>query len=223
VPDTCVDSFKRELKALRRLTALGGHPAVVQLLGADPVERRLLLTLGPASTLTDAQIPLSAPDKMQALMKALVNALAWCHRAGVAHGDIKHENVLFDEKSGAVLLIDFGYARRADRPSRASRGTPYFVPREVLLNTDGRLHSPTLFDSYGLACTLHFAAYGHFPGFGECRTLPELRAYRAKETVADWFAKPVATLTDAQRALLAKLGNPDVKQRLEIRELAPLL
>ena len=41
------------------------------------------------------------------------DALAYAHRKGVIHGDIKPHNILLDE-SGAASLTDFGAARLPD-------------------------------------------------------------------------------------------------------------
>ena len=38
----------------------------------------------------------------------LANALAHCHRANIKHGDIKSNNVKFNQHTGNYILLDFG-------------------------------------------------------------------------------------------------------------------
>ena len=42
------------------------------------------------------------------IFKQVVEAVMMCKERGVLHGDIKDENILIDEKTGTVKLVDFG-------------------------------------------------------------------------------------------------------------------
>jgi serine/threonine protein kinase len=57
-------------------------------------------------------------------------AIAYMHTCGWAHRDVKAENVLFDAQTGAVKLIDLGYASktRAHRISEKEATEPLFNP-----------------------------------------------------------------------------------------------
>ena len=50
----------------------------------------------------------------------LSNALAHCHKVNVKHGDIKSNNVKFNEKTGNYVLLDFGMAIMSDEQRRTS-------------------------------------------------------------------------------------------------------
>jgi serine/threonine-protein kinase len=50
----------------------------------------------------------------------LANALAHCHRVEVKHGDIKSNNVKFNEHTGNYVLLDFGLALMSDEQRRTS-------------------------------------------------------------------------------------------------------
>ncbi|MFZ1370848.1 MAG: serine/threonine-protein kinase [Ferruginibacter sp.] len=50
----------------------------------------------------------------------LSNALAHCHRADVKHGDIKSNNVKFNERTGNYMLLDFGLSVMSDEQRRTS-------------------------------------------------------------------------------------------------------
>lgn len=50
----------------------------------------------------------------------LSNALAHCHGASVMHGDIKSNNVKFNQQSGNYMLLDFGLSVMNDEQRRTS-------------------------------------------------------------------------------------------------------
>ncbi|XP_042017253.1 phosphoenolpyruvate carboxylase kinase 1-like [Salvia splendens] len=67
------------------------------------------------------------------VISQLMSAVAFCHRAGVAHRDIKPDNILFDSR-GALKLADFGSAELFGAEEMTGVvGTPYYVAPEVLM------------------------------------------------------------------------------------------
>ena len=50
----------------------------------------------------------------------LANALAHCHRASIKHGDIKSNNVKFNQHTGNYILLDFGLSVMSDEQRRTS-------------------------------------------------------------------------------------------------------
>jgi serine/threonine-protein kinase len=94
-------------------------------------------------------------------------ALAFAHREGVIHRDIKTDNILFDEHGNAIVA-DFGIARAvsgytARTGTNMVVGTPqYFSPEQARGQAlDGRA------DIYALGVTLFRAATGVLPFQGE--------------------------------------------------------
>ena len=69
------------------------------------------------------------------VVKGVAAALDYAHGKGVVHGDVKPENILFNEQ-GAALLGDFGVASKlgenAADPHQRVRGTgPYMSPEQA--------------------------------------------------------------------------------------------
>ena len=68
----------------------------------------------------------------------LLKAIRSIHKAGIAHRDIKPQNVLLlrDDDNVNIRIADFGYARRVHTPESLTNrvGTPSYVAPEILKN-----------------------------------------------------------------------------------------
>jgi cyclin-dependent kinase-like len=103
------------LREVRVLRALRGHPHIVTLREAftrrgklylvfEFMEKNLLEVLEE----TPAGLP---PPLVRLYAFQLCRALEWCHRHGVAHRDVKPENLLVSPAAALLKLCDFGFAR----------------------------------------------------------------------------------------------------------------
>jgi DNA-binding NtrC family response regulator/tetratricopeptide (TPR) repeat protein len=101
--------------------------------------------------------------KLLRSVRSVTTALAFLHRRGIVHLDVKPANIIVPRKGddrGAVL-IDFGLHRRAlaSPPGPALKGSlPYMAPEFF---RGGPLAPPT--DVYALGVTLYRLATGRFP------------------------------------------------------------
>ncbi|KAL1122540.1 hypothetical protein AAG570_002870 [Ranatra chinensis] len=88
-------------------------------------------------------------------------ALEYLHRQGIAHRDIKCENVLVTEKRNAKLG-DFGFARKVDRPdvSLTFCGSVAYTAPEVLT---GRPYNGRVSDMWSLGVILFVITYNRLP------------------------------------------------------------
>lgn len=72
------------------------------------------------------------------LALSLLNAVKSIHDAGIAHRDIKPQNILLlsDDDNVRIRVADFGFARRIHSPESLStiEGTPTYVAPEILGN-----------------------------------------------------------------------------------------
>jgi len=73
------------------------------------------------------------PNRILELIKPVCSAVAYAHKQGVVHCDLKPANILI-ENTGGVLVTDFGIARLTDAATATmvGAGTPaYMAPEQV--------------------------------------------------------------------------------------------
>jgi eukaryotic-like serine/threonine-protein kinase len=125
--------FLQEAQTIGRLS----HPCIAQLYDVGHDESGtpfLVMEFISGKTLEQllAQGPI-APMKAAVWAADLASALAYAHRSGVIHGDVKPSNIRITEDE-TVKLVDFGVARFSSQVSRSDRvlGTPaYLSPEQI--------------------------------------------------------------------------------------------
>ncbi|KAH8076475.1 serine/threonine kinase [Aureococcus anophagefferens] len=158
------------------------------------------------------------------------DAVAFLHDAGIAHLDLKPENiVLEDDEEWNVRLVDFGSARRVDgRDGRDgavgihdSPRTAAYAPPELLRRERGV--DPKKVDAWAAGVVAYFVFTGRHPfdGGGPATTDRDVeRAVLAGAEAAgrfegaDWARVPAA-----MRGAVARCLSPD-PPRADARELA---
>jgi serine/threonine protein kinase len=156
----------------------------------------------------DGPIPI---NRFWPLGKQIVDALKACHAEGVAHLDIKPQNILFD-RHGRAKLCDFGLAKRTEghHLSNQFKGSLAFMAPEIMRKHE---YDPFKADVWSVGVTFYVALTGHLPW---PTTMKEFLAgvARGLEGVDDNI--PADLL-----GILKMMVEPDPAARLELNEVVP--
>jgi serine/threonine-protein kinase len=164
-------TFLRKFQAEARLAASLNHRNVLHVYDwgdEDGIPYLVLEYLGGGSlrSLLDTGRLLS-PQQAAAIGAQAAHGLAYAHRRGLVHRDVKPANLLFDD-DGRLLVADFGLARALaeaaiTEPLGAVMGTArYASPEQV----EGRPVDDRT-DVYSLALTLYESVTGRVPFAGD--------------------------------------------------------
>lgn len=103
------------------------------------------------------------------VIKTIAKTLKFCHENGVAHRDVKADNVLIG-KQGRLKLIDFAYSHMLDDGSTVENycGTPSYMSPEIFEKT---AHCPKKADVWALGILAYRLVTGEFPFIGRLKHL----------------------------------------------------
>ncbi|HXV90089.1 MAG TPA: protein kinase [Gemmatimonadales bacterium] len=205
--DVSVERFRREIQVAAGLQ----HPHIVPLLTAgragDIVYYVMPLVEGESlRARIEREGPLPAPTVI-AILREVAEALAYAHRRGVVHRDIKPDNVLIAE--GHALVTDFGVAKALGHSTGGAMltsagmavGTPAYMAPEQAAGDPGVDHRADIYAVGALAYEL-LAGRLPFAGFSYQQIL-------------------AAQLTESPTPLVAYRGDlPPALDRLVTRCLA---
>ena len=146
--------FLREAQTLAMLH----HPNIVKVYAAGTAGERLFYAMDMVQGTDLRNIKPAGADDVAILGLSAAQALAYAHRCGVIHQDVKPANLLVDGE-GNLHLADFGIAallQGADHVS-SSGGTRRYMAPEM---QDGRGIASPASDQYALGVTLTELAQG---------------------------------------------------------------
>lgn len=163
-----IERFKREAKFYAELE----HPNIVPIYDMGIYNRvpYLIMKYIEGKTLKqliEERAPITTEEIIH-IAEGLLSALAYMHRKGVVHRDIKPGNVIIEKETQRVILADFGLARRIESDSHLTHtgqllGTPYYVSPEQAKGEKASFAS----DVYSVGITLFEMATGKLPFTGE--------------------------------------------------------
>lgn len=188
------ERFMREAKTLAMLH----HPNIVKVYAVGMAGDRLFYAM---DLVRGSDLNHSRPDSLDDVAIvgiAAARALAYAHRCGVIHQDVKPANILVDP-DGNIHLADFGIAALLEGAESvaSSGGTRRYMAPEML---DGRGVASPASDQFALGVTLRELAASRKGG----KASPEFDAIIAKMTegkAAARYADMDAVADDLQRFL----------------------
>ncbi len=154
-----VARFEAEAATLRRLS----HPRIPRVYASFNDEGRHYLVMdfirGEDLDEIVAREGPQPEDRVLAWAAELCDVLGYLHGQGVIYRDLKPSNIMLEQPSGTLKLIDFGIAKVFQPQARGTQiGTPGYAPPEQYQG----LATPQS-DIYALAATLHHLLTGRDP------------------------------------------------------------
>lgn len=207
-PDFVRKFLPRELAVIRRVH----HEHIIQVheffeVGRDYVcivmevaEKDLLQRIQ-----EDVRIPM---DQTKTWFSQMVSAVDYLHRIGIAHRDLKCENILLTT-DGRVKICDFGFGRFMRESFVCSQtfcGSAAYCPPEVLRNTP---YDPRKYDVWSLGVILYIMVTGVMP-FDDTNMSQLVRLQERPLTYPDDVDEP-------SRAFFAALlqANPSLRPTIQ--------
>lgn len=175
------DDVNREVEVHKSLK----HPNIIRYLHsgvdkkANPPRLNIYLEFVTGGSLTsimktlpDAKLPLRVA---KVYTRHMLEGLFYLHKNGVAHRDIKGDNILVSQDTGIAKLADFDQAKVVAIPSvnktlsgavnsgvtKTLSGTPVFMAPEVIADDTG--YNPFKADIWSAGCTLGEMLTGKAP------------------------------------------------------------
>ena len=193
------DRFQREV----RLAAALQHPHIVPLLAAGSAGDILYYTMPfvegeslRARLGREGELPV--PEAVR-LLREVVDALAYAHRQGIVHRDIKPDNILLSQHHAVVT--DFGIAKALTAAGGAATltgtglaiGTPAYMAPEQATGEAGVDHRA---DIYSLGALAYEMLTGE----------PPFRGATAQALIAAQLTRAATPLTELRAAVPAGLA-----------------
>lgn len=210
------DKINSEISILASLN----HPSVPKFLANGENPRQILLVMehGGSLSLTDLMKKPKETrneEKAKEVFRSLFGVVEFLHcQNKVVHGDLKPDNVLWDEKEKKVKLIDFGFSsfeggkdKKREEKKKICHGTASFVAPEHFSGRDpvDRFKE----DIWALGVILFKWAYGEYPFTGPA----------PKAIFLDFLGnKTTVKVSEELRSLIQMMLEPNPLKRPSIKE-----
>lgn len=219
--------FTSEVEKLKKVNEVP-NPNVVKIIGSGLTESgsfpfiEMEYIEGPdlEKLLMPPHPPVFTIHETIKVAEQLANALAHCHKVGIKHGDIKSNNVKFNNDTGNYVLLDFGLAITSTEQRRTSlrhAGAVEFMAPE---QHDGEMFFQTDVYSYGIILYELLAGTVPFPLINKNETsrnnvmlshmetaVPDLLALRRAHLPESWDAERKAREMNVPTWLLELIGK----------------
>ena len=220
-----VDHLRHETRITRKLN----HPGIVKVIANDGGQDAYLVMEwldGCSLRKILGECPILAPERAIRISLALCDTLAHVHDCGVAHCDLKPENVIVDSEDD-IKLIDFGIATDLkakwwkQRRTGAESGSPDYMSPERAQGRRGDIRA----DIYSLGVMLFEMLTGEVPFSGiEPSTALNLRRFVDPPAVTEINPNISKLLEQAvSRAMARGKVNRHVDIRMLRRDLSEAL
>ncbi|KAF5752347.1 putative CBL-interacting serine/threonine-protein kinase [Tripterygium wilfordii] len=199
-----------EVSAMRRLHH---HPNIVKIheVMATKTKIYLVMELASGGELFSKVLRRGRLKESSARMyfQQLVSALHFCHQNGVAHRDVKPQNLLLDQ-NGNVKVSDFGLSALPEQLKNGllhtACGTPAYTAPEVVAR---RGYAGAKADAWSCGVILYVLLAGSLPFEDNNLALMYKKVHRREYKMPDWISR-------SARSIIYQLLDPNPNTRMSI-------
>ncbi|CAM8995115.1 unnamed protein product [Rhodiola kirilowii] len=202
----------REISAMRRLQ---NHPHILKIHEVMATKSKIYLVMelakGGELFAKIASRGRLTESAARNYFQQLVSALDFCHLNGVAHRDVKPQNLLLDQNNN-LKVSDFGLSalpeQIMDGLLRTACGTPAYTAPEVACRRNGG-YDGSKADAWSCGILLYFFLAGYLPF--DYTNMIEMyqKIHRREYTFPEWISRPV-------KRIIWHLLDPNPNTRLSI-------
>ncbi|CAK89036.1 unnamed protein product (macronuclear) [Paramecium tetraurelia] len=201
------DQLKQESTILASLR----HENIVKFIDVKETDTRILIIMEliQGGSLEDLMQKLQksnnwfTEDQCKAIIRNILQALAYMHKNNVVHRDLKPENILVNEDLSCVKLSDFGLSSVQNQLMTKQCGTLIFMAPELLMN---KIYSKNV-DIWGVGVIMFMLLnYGQHPYYKQGDSLEQI--LQKTKTMHEQ-----GRLTQLQYSLFKKLTELDQTKR----------
>jgi MAP/microtubule affinity-regulating kinase len=160
IPTSLTAAVEREIRILKSLN----HPNIIKLIEVVRENHRIFVVMehcegGTLLNLITSD-KLKGLSEVKRLFRQIVEGISYLHSLGIAHGDIKPDNIVLTSE-GDAKLIDFGYCKESLVGFDEDKsGTVKYAPPEIFR---AGAYDTRKADSWSLGILLFVMATGKFP------------------------------------------------------------
>ena len=104
-------------------------------------------------------------NECKLILRQLLDVVNHLHESGIVHGDIKAENIIYDEKNKKIALIDYGSARKVSNSSSKgiTGGSLAYMAPELITGGNSTKES----DLWAIGVLFYTMIFGYPPFFSD--------------------------------------------------------
>ena len=205
--------IQREVDLLKKLR----HPNIVRLYSIIETEKQILLITEyiKGKELFHYILLKKKLSEEEACyyFNQIVSGVEYLHRLKIAHRDIKSENLIIEQNTKLIKIIDFGlsntYGDKDEEILRSSCGSPLYAAPEML---KGEYYKGSTVDIWSIGVVLFFMICGYLPFQDEDNSKLYKKIIQGKYTI------PMHVSTQG-RELLYNLMNINPRKRINLSQI----
>ena len=205
--------IEREIQILKKLR----HPNIVRLYSIIETEKQILLIMEYIKGQELFQYILLkkklSEEEACYYFNQILSGIEYIHKMKIAHRDIKSENIIIEQNTKLIKIIDFGlsntYGDKDEEILRSSCGSPLYAPPEML---KGDIYKGSTVDTWSMGVVLYFMICGYLPFQDEDNTKLYKKIIEGKYTI------PMHVSTQG-RELLYKMINVNPRKRINLAKI----